>query len=91
MSDKIEITVRIGMSDYDLFTSVINQGIDSHLEAFTKSDFTEKSTNRGDRLVMNFDRSELPLLVRRLNEVDTDESIQWADDIEALDEYPKGK
>lgn len=89
-SKPFEITCRLGGSDYKLFVAVINQGIDSHLEGFTKSTFSQRS---GDsRLVMRFDVSELPILLRRLREVDTEEARQWVDDIEeTLEEWGKRK
>lgn len=61
----------------EIFQKVFNQGIDSHLEAFTKS----KTETRGNRFYMSFDYSELPILVRRLRELETTEADQWADDI----------
>ena len=85
--DFVEITCRIGGSDAKLFTDVVNQGIDSYLEAFTKSRFG----NSGDRLVLNFHRDELPLLVRRLEEINSPDAAAWAEDIRGLPEYPAGE
>ena len=76
------ISVLNGSEDYDLFSGIINQGIDAHLEAFTKSTFEVKGQRHGCRLYMAFDESELPILLRRLRELGTDEADQWADDIE---------
>ena len=85
------ITTPINSDDHKLFTGIINQGIDSHLEAFTKSKFEVKTIKKGSffedtRLVLDFDRSELPILLRRLNEEGTENATNWALDIEtALD------
>lgn len=37
--DYISIGTPVNSADYNLFTSIVNIGIDSHLEAFTKSMF----------------------------------------------------
>lgn len=81
------ITTPIGSDDYELFKGIINQGIDAHLEAFTSSKFEEKLVNDQPRLVMHFNVSELPILVRRLEEIDTEEAESWAFDIKETDEY----
>jgi hypothetical protein len=80
--DIFPITVPIGSEDDKLFTSIVNQGIDSHLEGFTKSKFGVKG---GERRVFNFDKSELPILLRRLEELGTEEALQWKNDIETYD------
>ena len=72
-----EITCPIGSSDAKLFTKIINQGIDSHLEAFVKSKFSHSDR----RLILNFHKSEVPLLIRRLNDLGTEVSEMWASDI----------
>lgn len=72
------ITTPLGSEDSKLFAKAINVGIDSHLEGFTKSKFSKK----GNRLVLNFAMSELPILLRRLEEIGTPESISWKEDIE---------
>ena len=77
----LEITTPIGSEDDKLFTDVINQGIDSHLEGFTQSKFDVKDTSLGKRRVLNFHTSEVPLLVRRLEEIGTDEAMMWAENI----------
>jgi hypothetical protein len=79
------ITTPVGSEDDKLFVSIVNQGIDSSLEGFTKSDFTVKDTSLGKRRVFNFHTSELPILLRRLEELGTDEALQWKDDIENYD------
>jgi hypothetical protein len=78
----IPITCRIGMSDYKMFLGVWNQGIDSHLEAFTKSKYNE---NNG-RLCLDFHISELHILVRRLQELGTEQAETWANDIAELEQ-----
>lgn len=83
----VEITTTLYGSDYELFKRVIERGIDSHLEAFTESTFEEKDYRGQPRLVMSFEVSELPLLVRRLNE-DGEDGEYWALNIQDLDEYP---
>ena len=77
MKDYIDISTYAGSDDTKLFMTVVNQGIDSHLEAFTRSEFTWKS----DRLCMKIHKAEVPLLIRRLEEIGTDEAISWAEDI----------
>lgn len=80
MSKFFEITCRLGGADDRLFVSVVNQGIDAHLEAFTASQFSEKDGRR----ILNFARSEIPILLRRLRELDDAEASAWADDIEGV-------
>lgn len=80
-ADFFPITIPLGTSDSELFFEVINQGIDSHLEGFTKSKFKKE----GSRLILNFATSEVPLLLRRLEEIGTDEALQWKSDIESYD------
>ena len=81
MSELIKglVTCRIGSNDYSLFVSVIEQGIDSHLEAFTRSEF--HVTN--GRLSLDMHSEEIPILLRRLRELENEESDMWANDIEA--------
>ena len=81
----LPITTPIGSEDDKLFTGIVNQGIDSHLEGFTKSTFDVKDGSLGKRRVFNFHTSELPILLRRLEELGTEESLQWKDDIENYD------
>lgn len=81
---ELEITTPLNSDDYFLFKSIIDQGIDSHLEAFTKSTFEEKNHKGQNRLVMNFGKKDLPILIRRLRESGSKESESWADDIEAV-------
>ena len=83
--DFFPITTPVGGEDDKLFVSVVNQGIDSHLEGFTKSKFEVKDTSIGKRRVLNFHKSELPILLRRLEELGTEEALQWKSDIENYD------
>ena len=87
MKQSMQITCRLGMTDSKLFTDIVNQGIDSHLEAFTASKFSQ----RDGRLVLDFDLVELPILVRRLEELEDNEAAQsWASDIIETPEYKEG-
>lgn len=85
------VPITIPLSNRDevaLFTSVVNQGIDASLQAFTKSKFSRGRGRFGEgRLVLEFHTSELPMLVRRLEELGTEESERWAEDIKELPEY----
>lgn len=76
--DWFPIGTPLGSPDFKLFAGIVNQGIDSHLEGFTKSEFNRK----GDRFLFNFHTSEIPILLRRLRELGTEEGDMWADDIE---------
>ena len=76
----IEITCRVSGSDANIFRNVINQGIDSYLEGFTKSEFSEKD----GRYIFNFHRTELHILIRRLEEIGTEQSMLWAEDIKDI-------
>jgi hypothetical protein len=78
----MNITTPLCTSDYILFKSIIEQGIDSHLEAFTESTFEEKLVNGQPRLVMDFNGKDIPILIRRLEECGTEEASQWAEDID---------
>jgi len=72
------ISTLMTSKDFEMFRSVINVGIDSHLKGFTKSKFEKK----GDRFYMNFHKSEIPILLGRLRELGTNEAELWAEDIE---------
>jgi hypothetical protein len=77
----LPITTPIGSDDDKLFIDVVNKGIDSHLEGFIKSKFG----TRDNRRIFDFHISELPILLRRLEEIGTDEALQWKSDIESSD------
>ena len=83
-----EISVYAGSDDFKLFQEVIDQGIDSHLEGFTKSNFTYSN----GRHYFNFHKSELDILLRRLQEMweasEDDNIYQW---IEDMNYYIKSK
>jgi hypothetical protein len=79
MYNNVQIDVALGTSDFSLFSGVVNQGIDDHLEAFTKSKFTF----RNGRLYCSFARSEVAILLRRLRELGTEDAEEWAEDIES--------
>jgi len=78
------ITIPLGSSDVKIFKNVIDKGIDSHLEGFTKSDFSSKD----GKLVLNFHYSELPILIRRLkkmyDETGEEEYLNWAEDVDRV-------
>ncbi len=73
----MDISTPIGSDDTEIFTDIINTGIDSRLEGFTRSNFIII----GNRLSMDFHESELQILIRRLLETENSEAEQWADDI----------
>jgi len=80
-NEYLDITTPVGSEDDKLFVSVVNKGIDSHLEAFTKSKFDVKVDYLGRRRIYKFHRSELPILIRRLEEIGDENALQWAEDI----------
>lgn len=63
--------------DRQTLAKVINQGIDSRLEAFTKSEFRISNS----RLFCWIHESELSILLRRLLELENDAAELLADDI----------
>lgn len=73
-----------GSADAKLFIQVVNQGIDSHMEAFTKSLFNWVD----NRLVADVHESEIPILLRRLREVadaeENENAALLAGDIESV-------
>jgi hypothetical protein len=77
----LEITTPLGGGDFDIFKTVVNQGIDSHLEAFTKSKFEGFMQDGQKRMCFNFHKSEVPILLRRLEEMGNEEADSWASDI----------
>jgi len=80
-TDFFQITTPVNSSDAKLFTKIVNQGIDSNLEGFTKSKFDTKQTTDGRRLVLDFYKDELPILLRRLEEDGSEEALSWVEDI----------
>ncbi len=77
----LEITTPLGGSDFELFKKVVNQGIDSHLEGFTKSKFDGFMQDGQKRMCFNFHKSEVPILLRRLEEMGDESADSWASDI----------
>lgn len=77
MNGYFEITMPLGSVDESIFIRAVNQGIDSRLEGFTKSKFTDN----GRRAILNFHESELSILIRRLIELESYDAERWADDI----------
>lgn len=77
------ISCIIGSEDFDLFKSIVNQSIDSHLEAFTKSRF-DRNPKLSSRFDFFFHETEIPLLMRRLSEIaemGNEDAEQWENDI----------
>ena len=84
-NDFVEITTPINGEDDKLFVGIVNQGIDSSLEGFSKSKFTVRKGSLGDKRVFEFHKSEIPILLRRLENIGSEEALQWKDDIENYD------
>jgi hypothetical protein len=68
MTDFFPIETPYDSEDYKLMKAVVNKGIDSRLEGFTKSEF-KKSPNFNNKFLWNIHTSELPILYRRLEEL----------------------
>ncbi len=85
----LEIEVREGSDDYFMFQYIVNQGIDSHLEGFTLSEFGYRYYESvGLRAFFHFHKSEIPILVRRMEEAEEDIDcdireivLGWVDEI----------
>ena len=81
--ETLDISCMVWSEDGKLFMDVINQGIDSRLEAFTESTFKVED----GRLYMAIHPGEVPLLLRRLCEVyetaneDDEHCGLWIEDI----------
>lgn len=75
----------IGSDDFNTIVTVVNQGIDSRLEGFTKSSLVTSGKHIGKfpiyYLHCNFHSSELQILLRRLLELETESAEMLADDI----------
>lgn len=74
----------VGSDDYKNIVAVVNQGIDSRLEGFTRLIY-EIDPYDG-RLFCYFHNSEMQILIRRLLELETEEAESLADSI-VLIEY----
>ena len=72
----LDVSFRVGSDDHKIFANVINKGIDSRLEAFTKSEFKELN----GRIYLSFNPSEFGLLLRRLCELE--DSFSYSEDHE---------
>ena len=68
MAEFFPIETPYSSKDYEIMKSVVNTGIDSSLEAFTKSQF-KKSPNFNNKFLWNIHTSELSILYRRLEEL----------------------
>lgn len=68
MIDFFPIETPYDSKDYQIMKNVVDKGIDSHLEGFTKSKFT-KSPHWNNKFLWNIHESELPILYRRLEEL----------------------
>ena len=78
-SNLLQINCRQGTQDFDLFLSIVNQGIDSRLEAFTKSVFQLEPTE--NRINFCFHQDEMQILIRRLTEkLEEKETFDFFDD-----------
>lgn len=91
-NDYIEIEVHPNSKDFKILESIVNQGIDPHLEGFTKSKFGYRDYESiGKRAFFNFHKSEKGILLRRLEELfekTGDEDIfSLIDDIKNYDNY----
>lgn len=75
------VSFLVGTPDYHLFVDIWNQGIDSRLEAFTKSEYKFRGTMVGNRLIISFHPDEMSILLRRLSEVNTEKADMWIGDI----------
>ena len=76
----MKITTPEGSRDDNWFIELWNQGIDSHLEAFTKSEVYLQDTSHGRRKVYEFHPDEMHILIRRIeDELDTKQT--WLNDI----------
>jgi hypothetical protein len=81
MENYLEITTPKQSYDAKMFTSILNQPMDLSQEGFTKSKFHYKQDEFHVRLVLNFHHTELPLLIRRLDEQGTDNSMDFSNAI----------
>lgn len=83
--DFLEIEVAPDSADFVLFQGIVNQGIDSQLEAFVLSEFGyRRYYSIGVRAFFHFHKSEIPILIRRLSEISDSmydcRITRWLDD-----------
>ena len=74
---KLDISVYIHSDDMKMFQDIVNQGIDSRLEGFTKSTFYQDL----QRYYFDFVPSEIQILLRRMLILKTENANQWVFDI----------
>lgn len=86
--DYFPITVK-NQKDFEIFKNVVNKGIDSHLEGFTKSKFKTTENSLGKAFLFNFHMSELPILLRRLEYLsDLTGDEEYYDWLQVILDYP---
>lgn len=78
MSDFFEMELR--GADRKMGIDVVNQGIDSHLEGFTQSSFSDD----GRTLFAKVHPDEVSIFIRRLREYEDEDADLLADDIEGI-------
>ena len=71
--------------DIKTVTRIVNRGIDSRLEGFTKSSFDWEVVLGVKRLQCKIHSSEIQVLIRRLLEDDTEEAEMLADAIVSIE------
>lgn len=86
--DYFPITVK-NQKDFEIFKNVVNKGIDSRLEGFTKSKFKTTENSLGKAFLFNFHMSELPILLRRLEYLsDSTGDEEYYDWLQVILDYP---
>lgn len=91
MIKNVEITTPISSTDFQLFTSIVNMGIDSYLEGFTASTFKRE----GNRYKFVFAACEVGILIRRLKNIPIkntkleEAAESWHEIIHDYLKYPK--
>jgi len=89
MKNFFPIETPYNSEDYNMMKTVVNKGIDSHLEGFTKSKF-EKSPNWNNKFLWNIHVSEMPILYRRLEELYNETgNYDYKDFLESIKEANK--
>ncbi len=94
MKDFFPIETPYDSKDYKVMTSIVNMGIDSNLEGFTKSKFF-KSPNFNNKFRFDFAVSELPILYRRMEELykksNDEDVLDFMNDIKASAKQPEAE
>lgn len=70
-----KIETFMGSDDFEILKNIVNQGIDSNLEGFTKSKFFPAESDTS-RFIFAFHLNEMPVLLRRLQEKTNDEKYE---------------